>query len=119
MVFPAITAVVSLIGAHSARAPLIKDSGVTGLFGLLCLATLLAPRPLMFSFGRKFATDGTPESTAWWNGLWQYEGFRRSAAWVGGPPCTASARRPRASGGPPRPRPRPTRRPGPADASTA
>lgn len=30
----------------------------------------------MFYFGRKFATDGTPESTAWWNGLWQYEGFR-------------------------------------------
>ncbi|MFD2120304.1 VC0807 family protein [Streptomyces cirratus] len=39
---------------------------------------MLAPRPLMFYFGRKFATDGTPESTAWWNGLWQYEGFRRT-----------------------------------------
>ncbi|MCX5271297.1 VC0807 family protein [Streptomyces virginiae] len=76
LVFLVITAVVSLVGAHSARALLIKDSGVTGLFGLLCLGTLLAPRPLMFYFGRKFATDGTPESTAWWNGLWQYEGFR-------------------------------------------
>ncbi|MEU7066211.1 VC0807 family protein [Streptomyces sp. NPDC046161] len=78
LVFIVITAVVSLVGAHSARALLIKDSCVTGLFGLLCLATLLAPRPLMFYFGRKFATDGTPESTAWWNGLWQYEGFRRT-----------------------------------------
>ncbi len=78
LVFLAITAVVSLIGAHSARALIIKDSGVTGLFGALCLATLLAPRPLMFYFGRKFATDGTPESTAWWNGMWQYEGFRRT-----------------------------------------
>ncbi|GHB39449.1 hypothetical protein GCM10010347_06140 [Streptomyces cirratus] len=78
LVFLVITAVVSLVGAHSARALLIKDSCVTGLFGLLCLATLLAPRPLMFYFGRKFATDGTPESTAWWNGLWQYEGFRRT-----------------------------------------
>ncbi|WP_327262394.1 hypothetical protein OG444_13400 [Streptomyces sp. NBC_01232] len=78
LVFLVIIAVVSLVGAHSARALLIKDSGVTGLFGLLCLATLLAPRPLMFYFGRKFATDGTPESTAWWNGLWQYEGFRTS-----------------------------------------
>ncbi|WP_282695145.1 VC0807 family protein [Streptomyces sp. CC208A] len=76
LVFLVITALVSLIGAHTARALLIKDSGVTGLFGLLCLVTLLAPRPLMFYFGRKFATDGTPESTAWWNGLWQYEGFR-------------------------------------------
>ncbi|MFE0583399.1 MULTISPECIES: VC0807 family protein [unclassified Streptomyces] len=78
LVFLVITAVVSLTGAHSARALLIKDSGVTGLFGLLCLATLLAPRPLMFYFGRTFATDGTPASTAWWNGLWQYEGFRRT-----------------------------------------
>ncbi|MFB7784217.1 VC0807 family protein [Streptomyces vinaceus] len=78
LVFLVITAVVSLVGAHSARALLIKDSGVTGLFGALCLATLLAPRPLMFYFGRKFATDGTPESTAWWNGLWQYDGFRRT-----------------------------------------
>ncbi|MEU6892071.1 VC0807 family protein [Streptomyces sp. NPDC046557] len=78
LVFLVITAVVSLVGAHSARALLIKDSCVTGLFGLLCLATLLAPRPLMFYFGRKFATDGTSESTAWWNGLWQYEGFRRT-----------------------------------------
>lgn len=76
LVFLLLTAVVSLVGPHTARALLVKDSGVTGLFGLLCLGTLLAPRPLMFYFGRKFATDGTPESTAWWNGLWQYEGFR-------------------------------------------
>lgn len=76
LVFLVITALVSLIGAHTARALLVKDSGVTGLFGLLCLVTLLAPRPLMFYFGRKFATDGTPASTAWWNGMWQHEGFR-------------------------------------------
>ncbi|MFI0151899.1 VC0807 family protein [Streptomyces lydicus] len=80
LVFLVITAVVSLVGAHSARALLIKDSAVTGLFGLLCLATLLAPRPLMFYFGRKFATDGTAASTAWWNGLWQFEGFRKTVA---------------------------------------
>ncbi|MEU2389836.1 VC0807 family protein [Streptomyces sp. NPDC007369] len=78
LVFMVLTAVVSLVGAHSARALMVKDSCVTGLFGLLCLATLLAPRPLMFYFGRKFGTDGTPESTAWWNGLWQFEGFRHT-----------------------------------------
>ncbi|MEU3842431.1 VC0807 family protein [Streptomyces sp. NPDC028635] len=76
LVFLVITAVVSVVGPHSALSLLIKDSVVTGLFGLLCLATLAAPRPLMFYFGRKFATDGTPASTAWWNGLWEYEGFR-------------------------------------------
>ncbi|GAA0282548.1 hypothetical protein GCM10010302_20530 [Streptomyces polychromogenes] len=76
LVFLAITAAVSLIGANSTRALLVKDSAVTGLFGLLCLATLLAPRPLMFYFGRKFGTDGTPAGVAYYNGLWQYEGFR-------------------------------------------
>ncbi|MFB7863058.1 VC0807 family protein [Streptomyces sp. NPDC056069] len=74
--FIALTAVVSLVGADSTRALLVKDSVVTGLFGVLCLATLFAPRPLMFYFGRRFATDGTAASHAWWNGLWQYEGFR-------------------------------------------
>ncbi|MCX2183815.1 hypothetical protein KV205_25265 [Streptomyces sp. SKN60] len=74
--FLVLTAVVSLVGTHSTRALLVKDSAVTGLFGVLCLVTLLAPRPLMFYFGRRFSTDGTPESHAWWNGLWQFEGFR-------------------------------------------
>ncbi|MFE1931443.1 VC0807 family protein [Streptomyces sp. NPDC059474] len=78
LVFIVITAVVSTVGAHSARALLIKDSAVTGLFGLLCLATLLTPRPLMFYLGRKFATDGTEASTAWWNGLWNVDGFRKA-----------------------------------------
>jgi hypothetical protein len=76
MIFVVLTGAVSLVGPHDARLLLAKDSAVTGLFGLLCLVTLLAPRPLMFYFGRKFATDGTPEQVAWWNGLWQYEGFR-------------------------------------------
>ncbi|GAA1678512.1 VC0807 family protein [Streptomyces yatensis] len=78
LVFIVITAVVSTVGAHSARALLIKDSAITGLFGLLCLATLLTPRPLMFYLGRKFATDGTEASTAWWNGLWKVDGFRKA-----------------------------------------
>ncbi|WP_330330293.1 hypothetical protein OHS33_11505 [Streptomyces sp. NBC_00536] len=78
LVFLAITALVTLVGTHSARALLIKDSGVTGLFGALCIATLLAPRPLMFYFGRKFGTDGTPEGVAYFNGLWQFPDFRKA-----------------------------------------
>ncbi|MER6776375.1 MULTISPECIES: VC0807 family protein [unclassified Streptomyces] len=76
LVFLVITAVVSLVGARSTQALLVKDSVVTGLFGVLCLATLLAPRPLMFYFGRKFGTDGTPAGVAYYNGLWRFEGFR-------------------------------------------
>jgi hypothetical protein len=76
LIFVALTLIVSFIGPHDAKLLLAKDSAITGLFGLLCLATLAAPKPLMFYFGRKFATDGTPEQVAWWNGLWQYPGFR-------------------------------------------
>jgi intracellular septation protein A len=72
-----VVGIVASLAFNSARLLLIKDSAVTGLFGIVLLASLLFPRPLMFYFGRKFATDGTPEKVAWWNGLWQYEGFRR------------------------------------------
>ncbi|AEV84660.1 membrane protein [Actinoplanes sp. SE50] len=70
--------VVSALGFNSPRLILVKESAITGLFGVALLVSLLAPRPLMFYFGRKFATDGTPESIAWWNGMWQFPGFRHS-----------------------------------------
>lgn len=68
--------VVAAVGFNSARLLLVKESAVTGLFGLVLLTSLLAPRPLMFYFGRRFATNGTAESVAWWNGLWRFPGFR-------------------------------------------
>lgn len=70
--------VVASLAFNDARLLLVKDSAVTGLFGLVLLGSLLAPRPLMFYFGRKFATGGDPARVEWWNGLWQYPGFRRS-----------------------------------------
>ncbi|MEU6281051.1 VC0807 family protein [Streptomyces sp. NPDC047028] len=76
LTFVALTLVISLVGPDDPRLLLAKDSFVTGLLGVVYLATLAAPRPLMFYFGRKFATDGTPQMIAWWNGMWQYPGFR-------------------------------------------
>ncbi len=70
--------VVAALGFNSPRLVLAKESAVNGLFGVVLLVSLAAPRPLMFYFGRRFATNGTPESVAWWNGLWQYPGFRSS-----------------------------------------
>ncbi|HEY3482064.1 MAG TPA: VC0807 family protein, partial [Streptomyces sp.] len=62
---------------NSSRMIFLKDSALTGLVGLAFLASLALERPLMFYFGRKFATDGTAEGVARWNGLWeQYPGFR-------------------------------------------
>ncbi|MGW2485711.1 VC0807 family protein [Streptomyces sp. NPDC001606] len=77
LLFVALTLVISFIGPDDPRLLLAKDSFVTGLVGVVYLATLAAPRPLMFYFGRKFATDGTPQMIDWWNGMWQYPGFRR------------------------------------------
>lgn len=72
-----VVGVAASLAFDDARLLLVKDSAVTGLFGLVLLASLLAPRPLMFYFGRKFATGGDPARVEWWNGLWQYPGFRR------------------------------------------
>jgi intracellular septation protein A len=68
--------VVAALGFNSPRLVLVKESAITGLFGIVLLASLLAPRPLMFYFGRRFATDGSAERVTWWNALWQFPGFR-------------------------------------------
>jgi hypothetical protein len=77
LVFLAIGVVASL-AFNSPRIAILKDSAPTGLFGLVLLGSLLLPRPLMFFFGRRFATDGTPAGVQHWNDLWQYPRFRRS-----------------------------------------
>ena len=73
-----VVGVAASLAFNDARLLLVKDSAVTGLFGIVLLGSLFAPRPLMFYFGRKFATGGDPARVDWWNGLWQYPGFRRS-----------------------------------------
>ncbi|MFJ2740249.1 VC0807 family protein [Streptomyces sp. NPDC087440] len=70
---------VSALFFHSEKMVFVKDSAVTGLLGLAFLVTLLLERPVMFYFGRKFATDGSAEGVARWNGFWDaYPGFRSS-----------------------------------------
>ncbi|WP_345414233.1 VC0807 family protein [Actinomycetospora chlora] len=70
--------VVTALFFDDPRLLLLKESAVTGLFGLVMLVTVPTSRPLMFLFGRRFATNGDPERVAWWNGLWAYPGFRRT-----------------------------------------
>jgi hypothetical protein len=55
---------------------LIKESIFTGIFGIICLSSLLWSRPLMFYFGRQFAAGDDPGRIAWWNSRWEHEGFR-------------------------------------------
>ena len=55
---------------------LIRESFITGALGIACFVSLLFPRPLMFYFGRYFATANDPARRAQYNGLWQYPSFR-------------------------------------------
>jgi hypothetical protein len=77
LIFLALGVVTSLF-LDDPRLLLLKESAITGLFGIVLLVTVPTNRPLMFLFGRRFATGGDPARVAWWNGLWAYPGFRRT-----------------------------------------
>jgi intracellular septation protein A len=68
--FLALGAAASLISG-SVFFVLVKESFLTATFGLLCLVSLLAERPLMFYISRQFVPD-----QSWWDGLWQYPTFQ-------------------------------------------
>jgi hypothetical protein len=56
---------------------LVKDSLMTGVFGAMCLASLvLFPRPLLFYFGRQFSSADDPARAAAFDSMWQYPRFR-------------------------------------------
>jgi hypothetical protein len=65
---------------------LLKGAVLTGMFGLVCLGSLLAPKPLMFYLGRQMSTRGDATLIAEWNARWQFARFRGimrliTAAW--------------------------------------
>jgi intracellular septation protein A len=68
----------SLLGlvSHSARLLLVEGSVPTAVFGIACLISLWAGRPLIFSFSLEFIGPDTAKGREM-TGLWQYEGFRR------------------------------------------
>ena len=63
----------------SYRLLLLRESLFTGAWGLACLVSLLMPsrRPLMFFFGRVFATGNDPARRAAFDASWQYPQARR------------------------------------------
>ena len=69
---------IGLIGAvtMNGNATLLKvrDSTVTGAFGLICLGSLVARRPVMFYLGRSFATGDDPELVAGFEAVWDLPG---------------------------------------------
>jgi len=61
---------------------LIKESFLTATFGFICLGSLLAKRPLMFYIARQFVAGDDQARIEWWNGLWQYPGFRSTQRFI-------------------------------------
>jgi hypothetical protein len=62
--------------SHSARLVLAEGSVPTAVFGVACLVSLRARRPLMFSFALEFTGPDTAAGREMTR-LWPYEGYRR------------------------------------------
>jgi intracellular septation protein A len=75
----AIGAAASLISGSLLFA-VIKESFLTGAFGMICLVSLFRERPLLFYINRQFVAADDPVKIAWWNGLWEIPQFR-SVMW--------------------------------------
>ncbi len=48
----------------------VRESLITGIFGVICLVSLAAKRPAMFYMGRMFATGGDPTRMAEFDEVW-------------------------------------------------
>jgi hypothetical protein len=70
----AVGTVLGLVSGN-ARLVLIEGSVPTGVFGVLCLASLRSRRPLIFRFAHEFMGGDTPRGREF-DSLWQYPGFR-------------------------------------------
>ncbi len=57
---------------------LVKESLITGAFGLICFLSLLLPRPLLFFLARSAVSGGSPERGRDFDALWQHEAFRHT-----------------------------------------
>lgn len=71
--------IAALLFSGSYKILLLRESLFTFVLGLACLVSLLLPsRPLMFYFGRVFATGNDPVRRAEFDASWQYSAARRS-----------------------------------------
>jgi hypothetical protein len=62
--------VASVLLGDSAFVLKVRDSAFTALFGLACLASLLARRPVMFYIGRALSAGNDPAKLAAYDELW-------------------------------------------------
>jgi hypothetical protein len=70
-----ISMIAVLLGGDT-RVLLIRESILTGALGVACFVSLLFPRPLMFYFGRYFASGNDPVKAQGYDRMWQFPYFR-------------------------------------------
>lgn len=80
---------VSVLMGDSAFVLKVRDSAFTALFGLACMGSLFAPRPLMFYIGRALSAGNDPDRVAAYDELWTMPTAPRTfriitAAWAFG-----------------------------------
>ncbi len=68
--------VVGLVTGN-ARLLLVEGSVPTGIFGIVCVASLWSSRPLMYRFALEFMGPGTAKGRDF-ESRWRYEGFRHA-----------------------------------------
>ena len=66
--------VVGLV-SHSPRLVLLEGVVPTGVFGIVCLASLAASRPMMYRLAVTFMGPDSPRGQQF-AGMWRYQGFR-------------------------------------------
>ena len=69
-------AVLGLV-SHNARLVLLEGSAPTAVFGMACLGSLRAPKPLLFGFAHEFAGPDSARGREMTR-LWQFAGYQRA-----------------------------------------
>jgi intracellular septation protein A len=69
-------AVLGLV-SHDARLVLLEGSVPTAVFGLACLSSLRAPKPLLFGFAHEFVGPDSAKGREMTR-LWQFAGYQRA-----------------------------------------
>ena len=67
---------VALLFGGSPQLLLVRESLITGVFGLACFFSLLLPRPMMFYFACYFMAGTDPVRQARFNAAWQFPEIR-------------------------------------------
>ena len=73
-----VTSMAAVLFGGDPRLLLIRESLFTGAFGLVCLISLLFPRPIMFYFGRYFLAGRDEQRRAIFNERWYNPIVRRA-----------------------------------------